>query len=89
MRQRKSVQRSVQPQITSSLDWSKLPPLSRGKDLAAFLGIGEKTLRTWRHKGAVYAPPCIHFGASIYYERDSVRDWFEHVVLSQVRGEAV
>jgi hypothetical protein len=89
IKQRKTVQRSVQQPVASSLDWNKLPPLSRGKELAAFLGLKEKTLRTWRHKGVEYAPPCVHFGASVFYERDSVRVWYEYVVLSQIRGEAV
>jgi hypothetical protein len=58
------------------IDWNALPMMAASKELAAFLGIPEQTLRRWRSRKAPYGPPYEHQGRSVIYKRDRVRRWW-------------
>ena len=73
---------SHQP-LESSIEWKELKPLSTTIEVAAFMGLKEKTLREWRSKGSSLSPPFVRLGRSVYYERDALRRWYDKTVLKQ------
>ena len=82
--------RQVSPQpIESSIDWSRLKPLSSTLEVANFTGIKEKRLREWRSQKSHLSPPFIRIGRSVLYERDALRRWYENTVLEQLRRQGV
>ena len=74
-------QQPDQEPVRRSGDMSILEEYVTHTELAAQLGITERTLRLWRARGD--APPITRVGLRVLFHRDDVREW-----LRSRRGRA-
>jgi hypothetical protein len=67
--------RPLGDQMTERPTVISVETLWKPADLAAFLGIPEKTLREWRYKR--YGPPYKRLGKHVRYDPAAVRAWLD------------